>query len=144
MGLASASYELVASIPQIVEYFGSDKKKTWEAITKHEEKLQAILLDYLRRRNDIITIHGEQSADREKRVPVVSFSVKGRSSKDMVEMIEARSNFGCRWGHFYSKRMVDDLLGLEGSDGVVRVSMVHYNTEEEISNFVQVLDDVLG
>ena len=26
--------------------------------------------------------------------------------------------------------MVDDLLGLEGCDGVVRVSMVHYNTGE--------------
>lgn len=109
----------------------------------HEEKLQAILLDYLRKRNDIITIHGEQSADRLKRVPVVSFSVKGKSSKDIVEMIEAKSNFGCRSGHFYSKRMVDDLLGLGDCDGVVRVSMVHYNTEEEIGRYVEVLDEVL-
>lgn len=49
----------------------------------------------------------------------------------MVEGIEARSNFGCRWGHFYSKRLVDEVLGLgeeKGGDGVVRVSMVHYNT----------------
>ena len=143
LGLASASYELVASLPQIVQYFGPEKKKTWEAITMHEEKLQAILLDYLRRRNDIITIHGEQSADRLKRVPVVSFSVKGKSSKDIVEMIEAKSNFGCRSGHFYSKRMVDDLLGLGDCDGVVRVSMVHYNTEEEIGRYVEVLDEVL-
>jgi len=76
-------------------------------------------------------------------VPVVSFTVRGKSSKDVVEAIESKSNFGCRWGHFYSKRMVDDLLGLEKQDGVIRVSMVHYNTEEEIRKYVDVLDEVL-
>lgn len=75
-----------------------------------------------------MTVRGETSADKELRVPVVSFTVNGRSSKDIVDGIESRSNFGCRWGHFYSKRMVDDLLNLGGCDGVVRVSMVHYNT----------------
>lgn len=77
-----------------------------------------------------MTIYGVREADKALRVPVVSFTVEGRSSRDVVEGIEARSNFGCRWGHFYSKRLVDDLLGLEGKDGVVRVSMVHYNTGE--------------
>ncbi len=89
--------------------------------------MQEVLLSYLRKREDV-TIHGEASANKELRVPVVSFTVKGKSSKDIVDGIESRSNFGCRWGHFYSKRMVDDLLGLGDCDGVVRVSMVHYNT----------------
>ncbi|MCJ1460754.1 hypothetical protein MMC28_011136 [Mycoblastus sanguinarius] len=119
LGLAAASYELVASIPQIVSYFGPDKRKTWEAITVHEEKLQAILLEYLHKREDV-TIYGETSSEKKLRVPVVSFTVKGKSSKDIVERIESKSNFGCRWGHFYSKRLVDDLLGLEKCDGVVR------------------------
>ena len=129
IGLASASYELVAAIPSIVSYFGPDKSETWAAIASHEEKLQEGLLSYLRKREDV-TIHGERSANKDLRVPVISFTVHGRSSRDIVEGIERRSNFGCRWGHFYSKRMVDDLLGLEGCDGVVRVSMVHYNTGE--------------
>ena len=119
----------MAALPSIVSYFGTDKTATWKAIAAHEEKLQEVLLSYLRKREDV-TIHGERSADQRLRVPVVSFTVKGRSSKDVVDGIESRSNFGCRWGHFYSKRMVDDLLGLGGCDGVVRVSMVHYNTGE--------------
>ncbi|KAL9132839.1 MAG: hypothetical protein Q9175_005984 [Cornicularia normoerica] len=127
IGLASASYELVAAIPSIVSYFGPYKYATWAAIAAHEEQLQDKLLSYLREREDV-TIHGDTSADKELRVPVVSFTVKGRSSRNIVEGIESRSNFGCRWGHFYSKRLVDDLLGLGGCDGVVRVSMVHYNT----------------
>lgn len=61
----------------------------------------------------------------------------------MVEGVESRSNFGVRWGHFYSKRLVDDVLGLEGQNGVVRVSTVHYNTEGEVERFVEVLDEVL-
>ncbi|KAL2051990.1 hypothetical protein ABVK25_007682 [Lepraria finkii] len=143
LGLASASYELVAAIPKIVDYFGPDKQKTWEEIAEHEERVQAILLDYLRKREDVM-IHGVAEADKRLRVPVVSFTVKGRSSKDVVEAIEGRSNFGCRWGHFYSKRLVDDLLGLEGCDGVVRISMVHYNTEDEVRKYVEVLDGVLS
>ena len=134
LGLAAASYELVASIPQIVAYFGPGKKQKWEAIALHEQKLQAILLNYLRQREDV-TIVGEPSDDAVLRVPVVSFVVKGKSSKEIVDSIEGRSNFGCRWGHFYSKRLVDDVLGLENCDGVVRVSMVHYNTGEFFPSF---------
>ena len=117
----------MAALPSIVSYFGPDKSATWKAIAAHEEILQDVLLSYLRKREDV-DIHGERSANKELRVPVVSFTVKGRNSKDIVDGIESRSNFGCRWGHFYSKRMVDDLLGLADCDGVVRVSMVHYNT----------------
>ena len=126
LGLAAASYELVGSIPSILAYFGPDRKKTWRAIAAHEEKLQTILLDFLNSRDDI-TVYSEQSADSKLRVPVISFSVKGRSSREIVEKVDACSNYGIRWGHFYSKRMVDDLLGLK-TDGVVRVSMLHYNT----------------
>lgn len=75
-----------------------------------------------------MTVFGEQGAEKEKRVPVVSFLVKGRGSKNVVEGVEKRSRFGCRWGHFYSKRLVEEVLGVEGEEGVVRVSLVHYNT----------------
>lgn len=126
LGLAAASYELVAAIPSVLSYFGSDRKKTWKAIAAHEGKLQQILLEYLNNRKDIV-IYGETSADAKLRVPVVSFSVNGKSSQDIVEKVEACSNYGIRNGHFYSKRAVDNLLGLK-ADGVIRVSMVHYNT----------------
>ncbi|KAI4131358.1 MAG: hypothetical protein LQ338_001243 [Usnochroma carphineum] len=134
LGLAAASYELVATIPSILAYFGPDRKKTWSAITAHEQRLQEILLDYLTKREDV-TVYGERSADSELRVPVVSFSVKGKSSKAVVEKVDGCSDFGIRWGHFYSKRMVDDLLGLK-TDGVIRVSMVHYNTGMSIRSIL--------
>ncbi|KAL8917336.1 MAG: hypothetical protein Q9208_008006 [Pyrenodesmia sp. 3 TL-2023] len=141
LGLAAASYELVGTIPSILAYFGPNRKETWSAIAAHEQDLQEILLDYLTQREDVI-VYGERSADAKLRVPVISFSIKGKSSKEIVEEVDRSSDFGIRWGHFYSKRMVDDLLGLR-TDGVIRVSMVHYNTEKEIRDLVSVLDKIL-
>lgn len=126
LGLAAASYELVASLPSVVAYFGVDRKKTWDAVSLHEERIQSILLEYLNSREDVI-VYGERSADAKRRLPIVSFSIKGQSSREIVEKVEDCSNFGIRWGHVYAKRMIDDLLGLK-VDGVIRVSMLHYNT----------------
>lgn len=124
LGLASANYELTASVPRVCDYLSSIP---WEAVIKHEEKIQGMLLDYLHSNPDV-QIWGEPSADATKRVPVISFTVESRSSKDVVEAVEARSNFGFRWGSFYSNRLVQDVMGLDSVDGVIRVSMAHYNT----------------
>lgn len=130
LGLAGASYELMASIPSVVDYFGSSPKEAWKAIALHEERLQSILLEYLNDHEDVI-VYGLRSSDASLRVPVISFSVKGQSSKEVVEKVEACSDFGIRWGYFYSKKLVDEVLEL-GADGVIRVSMSHYNTGEFI------------
>ena len=155
LGLSGSSYELVSSIPAITSYL-SDK---WVGIKEQEHQLQKTLLDYLNSREDI-TIHGETSADGSVRVPTISFTVKGWKSQDLVETVEKGTNFGFRWGEFYSYRLVADFLGL-GRDGIVRVSMVHYNTGEtsrhcslskridialvaEVRAFIAALDKVLA
>lgn len=139
VGLAGANYEVVQCLPQVVEYLAS---QPWENIKSHEEKLQEILLSYLRSRRDV-QIYGEPSADPDLRVPVLSFVVKGRSSEGIVRAVEERSNYGIRSGHFYSKRLCDEVLEIDGDDGVVRVSLLHYNTEDEVRGLVKVLDEVL-
>lgn len=67
-------------------------------------------------------------ADKLKRVPVISWKVQGRSSREIVEAIDKKSNYGCRWGGFYSNRLIEDVLGLDPNDGIVRLSALHYNT----------------
>ena len=47
-----------------------------------------------------------------------------------------------RFGHFYSARLIEK-LGLPSDDGVVRVSMVHYNTLEEVERLTHALDSIL-
>jgi len=138
MGLAGSSYELVGSIPAVVKYL----EGKGDGIVEHEHKLQSILLDYLNSRDDV-TIHGETSSDPKVRVATVSFTVEGWNSKELVELAEKDNSLGFRWGRFYSDRLVCEFLGLP-KEGVVRVSMVHYNTSEylvmSVSKFAFVWD----
>lgn len=129
IGLAGSCYELTAAIPAVLEYFGSNPAETWQGIIKHEFGLQSTLLEYLNSRPDV-TICGETSPESEKRVSTVSFLVNGKKSKDVVEAVDKATNgeMGIRWGSFYSNRLIGEVLGLDPKDGVVRVSMVHYNT----------------
>jgi selenocysteine lyase/cysteine desulfurase len=47
-------------------------------------------------------------------------------------------------GHFYAKRLVESLRIKDTEDGVVRCSMAHYNTIEEVDKLIHSLDRVLG
>ncbi|CBX96063.1 hypothetical protein IAQ61_004888 [Plenodomus lingam] len=137
LGFASSNYECTQSLPCIASYLDG----AFDAISKHEGKLQKILLDFLNTRSDV-TVLGSTSSDSTVRVPTVSFVVAGKNSRQIVEEVEKMSNYGIRWGHFYSKRLCDEVLELD-AEGVTRVSMVHYNTEDEIRGLVDVLSKVL-
>lgn len=131
LGLAGGSYELVGAIPAVAAYVGG---VGWEAILAQEAALQGELLAYLNGRGDV-TVRGETSADGAVRVPTVSFTVEGWDSRELVETVEKETRFGFRWGAFYSNRLVNEILGL-GKEGVVRVSMVHYNTSKSSPPFL--------
>ncbi|KAK3363050.1 pyridoxal phosphate-dependent transferase [Lasiosphaeria hispida] len=141
LGLAAASYELVSGIPAVLEYLEGDSPK-WDGIVAQESALQEMLLAYLNGRDDV-TVWGERSADSAVRVSTISFTIEGWGSQDFVETVEKESRFGFRWGSFYSVRLVEEILGL-GKDGIIRVSMVHYNTVDEVKGLVKVMDDVLS
>lgn len=137
LGFASSNYENVQSLVPITQYLEGSN----EAITEHEGKLQKVLLDFLNSRSDI-TVLGSTSNSSKERVPTISFIVEGISPKTIVVEAEKISNYGFRWGHFYSKRLCEEVLGL-GPEGVTRVSMVHYNSEDEVRGLVEVLKKVL-
>lgn len=147
LGLAASNYELTQTLPTLLSYLGGphaagNAPAVSAAIAAHEQRLQAVLLDYLASKGDAITTYGERDPDAAKRVPTVSFGVKGKNARDVVEAVEAVSDYGFRWGHFYSKRLCDEVLQL-APEGVIRVSMVHYNTEDEIRGFVETFDRVI-
>ena len=81
LGLAAANYELTASIPEVVDYLND---VPWDQISEYEETLQGILIDYLKSKGDRVQIWGEPVADKAKRVPVISWTVKDRSSRQIV------------------------------------------------------------
>lgn len=127
MGLAGGSYELCQSVSAVVSYLGDREYGSWSTMEEHEEALTEALLEYLREVPGI-TIYGKRGV-QESRLPIVSFTVDGWNSQALVEAVEKRSNYGLRWGAFYSNRLVRETLLLK-EDGVVRVSLAHYNTSK--------------
>lgn len=149
-------YELAAALPAALDYLVEVGRRAgapvscpqrqalaqaFSAIASHEESLAAPLLDFLRLRRGV-RIVGHPSPDRARRAPTVSFVIDGRDSAEVVERIDG-FRIGIRFGHFYAKRLIDG-LGLAPQNGVVRVSMVHYNTREEIERLIEALAVVLG
>ncbi|KAJ0277986.1 hypothetical protein COL940_007498 [Colletotrichum noveboracense] len=116
-GVAYAPHRAIDVKELGADFYAFSWYKTWDEITQHEEKLQKRLIEYLDSRPDI-SIRGETSSEAAVRLPT-----------SVVEAVETQSNIGIRWGHFFSKRLAERTLGLE-DDGVVRVSLVHYNTGE--------------
>lgn len=114
--------------------------KVFDLMADHEELLANHLLDYLNA-NPKIKIIGLKSADKNKRVPTISFIHKDYLSSEVVEKVDA-FGIGIRFGDFYAKKLIHD-LGLEEKDGVIRVSLVHYNTIEEVDQLIKAFEEVL-
>jgi selenocysteine lyase/cysteine desulfurase len=115
--------------------------RAFDAIAAHESALAERLLAFLRDRRGVRLI-GPESSDPYARVPTISFVVDGVDSETIVRHIDGLG-IGIRFGHFHSKRLIDD-LDLAGTNGVVRVSMVHYNTLDEVDRLVAGLDEALS
>ena len=106
-------------------------------IAEQERVITAKLMDFLQSRNSVRII-GRASSAIEDRVSTVSFTVGTESSKRIVEAVD-EAKVGIRYGDFYAKRIVEE-HGLGATDGVVRVSMVHYNTVEEVDRLIAALE----
>jgi selenocysteine lyase/cysteine desulfurase len=149
----NASYELAYSTTGIVDYLaelgGSTDKasprggivRAFERITRHENALAERLLSYLRGRNDCRII-GHVRGDDARRVPTISFVIADRNAGDISRKMDAYK-VALRFGDFHARRLLE-YLGLTENGGVVRVSMTHYNTLDEVDTLIAALDKVLG
>ncbi|KAL2883557.1 hypothetical protein SGCOL_001241 [Colletotrichum sp. CLE4] len=135
LGLAGGSYELVSAVPRVLEYLGTPDSEGWKGKVEQEGQLQAALLEYLNGRDDV-TIYGETDAGTDRRVPTISFRVQGWGTKELVNAVENESEFAFRWGHFYSYRLIKEILQLDPADGIIRVI-------DEIKGFIAALDKAL-
>jgi cysteine desulfurase family protein (TIGR01976 family) len=109
----------------------------YEYAARHEAKLSARLLDFLNGKSNVRII-GKTVPDPKVRFPTISFVVKGMKSSSIPPEVD-KHHIAIRYGDFYAYRLITD-LGLAPRDGVVRVSMVHYNTVEEVNRLIDILD----
>ncbi len=106
----------------------------------HEASVMAPLSEFLTARDGVHLV-GTPSADHSVRAPTFAFWSDRATSADVYQsLIDAQVS--CGYGHFYAMRLIQ-ALGLDPDDGVVRISLVHYNTHDEVTRALEVLDAVV-
>jgi cysteine desulfurase family protein (TIGR01976 family) len=139
-------FENVAGMSAAIDYFealGRDLgpasntprgaiETAMSAIRVHEQSLSRGLLDVLARSNAVVYGVSDPAYVAE-RVPTVCFNLANKHPAEVVERM-AEAGLGIRDGHMYAPRLMAR-LGLAMDRGAVRVSLVHYNTLEEIDRF---------
>jgi cysteine desulfurase family protein (TIGR01976 family) len=111
-------------------------QKALSAIRAYEQLLSLEMLDVLKRCG--ATVYGITDPHQfEKRVPTFCFNLAKIPPARVTEEF-ARRGIGVRDGHMYAPRLMKR-LGLSQESGAVRASLVHYNTQDEVQRFGEVL-----
>ena len=108
-------------------------------IAQHEEELANPLLAYIDSRDDIRLI-GKNKIENKNRAPTISFTINDKSSMEISSEL-VKHGIATRNDNFYAWRCLK-ALGIDTEDGVVRTSMVHYNTHEDVDNLINALKKI--
>ncbi len=127
---------------QLLQLWNSPERaeieRAFEVMARCERPLQRRILEFLERRADVRVIGPPDGPDR---VGTISFVCDGVASVDVVAAVQARG-VGVRNGHMYAHRLCS-ALGIDLVDGVVRVSLVHYNDDGDVNRLLEALETVL-
>jgi cysteine desulfurase family protein (TIGR01976 family) len=151
-------YENVAGMDAVISYLESLGKRTesggndvtkdskranlaraMQSIRAYEELLSLEMLQVLN--NCGATIYGLADKNQvHQRVPTLCFNLPNVAPAKVTETL-AHAGIGIRDGHMYAPRLMKR-LGVPVDSGVVRASLVHYNTMNEIHSFGDALLDL--
>ena len=157
------SHEGMAGTTAAVNYFawiGREYAESYQIENKYKNertKFVHAALDYLFEYEKLLTIdliEGLQNIKNvqvqgiteknalDRRLPTVSFSVIGLSPSLIAEEL-AKENIFVWSGHSYALEVVKS-LNLLDKGGVLRTGPVHYNTINEVHEFLEILDKLIS
>jgi cysteine desulfurase family protein (TIGR01976 family) len=129
-------YELVHALGAVVDYL---EALDFADVAAHERGLLACILNFLDGVRGVRVL-GERAASA-TRVPTISFTVDGAHAAEIVRAVDPY-RVAIKSGDFYARRLVDR-LGPGTRGGVIRASLVHYNTMSEAQRLCAVLEPIL-
>lgn len=103
----------------------------------HEMAVCQPLLDYLKDRNDLRLIGPAEAA---RRAPTGAADL--HRDAEPVAAALAEHGINCWAGNFYAVRPLA-AMGIDPGQGVLRLSMVHYTSAEDVARLIAALDRVL-
>jgi cysteine desulfurase family protein (TIGR01976 family) len=117
-------------------------KSGMAAIRTYEQALLRRLMAGLARIHGVRVFGITDEAAFDRRVPTVSFTLDGRTARDVASSLGRRGIFV--WdGNMYAVELTDR-LGLEPRGGFVRIGLVHYNTADEVDRLLDELSAIAG
>ncbi|MBO9472228.1 aminotransferase class V-fold PLP-dependent enzyme [Shimia sp. R10_1] len=148
---AGPDHAQVAACAGMVDYFealaahhgvlGETMAATGAAVhglmRSHETKLLQPLLDFASARNSVRLLGPDVAADRAPTVALVA-QAPGAALAERL----AQHSIMAGGGDFYAVRALKG-MNVDAEHGVLRVSFVHYTTEEEVAQLIEALDAIL-
>ena len=110
-----------------------------DLISKHEEEVANPILDYISSRKDLKLI-GKIKIENKNRAPTISITNKKISSKLMSKIL-VDNNIATRNDNFYAWRCLE-ALKINTDDGLVRLSLTHYNNIKDSEKVIEALKKV--
>ena len=150
-----ANYELSAGAAGIGDYIdrvherhypganvetGERIDRVFGLFSAHEGALAQRIEAFLGEQKDVRVVGRGAPAGR-RRVGVFSFTVDGRDSRELPAALRDHQ-IGIHADDFYAARCID-ALGARPQNGVVRVSLVHYNSAEDVDRLFSGLEQSL-
>ena len=108
-------------------------------ISLHEEYIANPILNYLYERKDLNLI-GKNKIENKDRAPTISFYSNKKTSKEISNTL-LEFKIATRNDNFYAWRCLEH-LGVDNDDGVVRLSMTHYNNYNDTENALKALEKI--
>lgn len=153
---AGPNHESIAALAGIADYFDAVAEHhldapandllgrvgaVFELIAAHEQTLAERFADFAVGKPELRLI-GPTVGDKTVRAPTFTFTVEGRASAEIPSLL-LDDRVAVAHGNFYAPRLLSGLGVSDIEDGVVRVSMAHYNTLGEVDRLITALDRVI-
>ncbi len=106
-------------------------------ISDHEEAIGNPILNYINNRKDLVLI-GKNNIKNKNRAPTISFFSKYKKSKEISDFL-INNKIATRNDNFYAWRCLKH-LNIDVDDGVVRLSIVHYNNKSDTEKLIETLE----
>ena len=116
----------------------SKPKQVAKLFRDHEIKLLKPLLEFLRGNSNCRLIG---PGDNVLRAPTVAFVPKNKKPSEVARDL-SKYNIMSGAGDFYAVRPLK-ALGINPDEGVVRLSFVHYTSENEVKILIEALEKIL-
>jgi cysteine desulfurase family protein (TIGR01976 family) len=114
--------------------------QVYQLIGAHEAHLASRVERFLRGRDGVRIIGRVPSRDG-RLAPVIGFWMPGRKSAEIAAALQAQK-IAIGNGDFWARRCVS-AIGLNPDDGVVRVGIAHYNSDNDIDRLLEALERIL-